>query len=377
MRPPRLVHTGVSDDLDLMLDALAPEPGRRFVTLSAHGAGENALALAARGAEVLAYDVADGAALERIVALKRGAARLLGREDYLAVMGLRPASRLRRVALAKQVIRGLDGADRDYWAPRQAWLVEGLFHADRVSRFVRAFVRGLKLLGGADRDLLLGAGTEAERRAAFARAVRRGWLERLLAEVGGRVNLFFPEAEWTASEYPKLLNRAPLGYLEDLVAAGLTDSVLFGPAVRPRDAALPQGLLPPHLRPGAFDGLRPAAGARIRVVPGPAGAVPDLGEAPVPLDGAYLSNVVDYLDGPARARLFADLVPRLGPGAPVLVYSNEAYGKVPSDLELDEAATATLGARDRARIYARVELWRRPGTAPPTRGPAPSLKVIQ
>ena len=88
----RPVHTGVSDDLDVLLACLGPAPGKRFVTVSAHGAGEAALALVAFGAdEVLALDLEAPEMLARLLALKIHAATRLGREDYLVTMGLRPA----------------------------------------------------------------------------------------------------------------------------------------------------------------------------------------------------------------------------------------------------------------------------------------------
>jgi S-adenosylmethionine:diacylglycerol 3-amino-3-carboxypropyl transferase len=375
----RLTHTGVSDDGDVLVAALAPGPGRRFISISAHGAGEAALVLAGAGAaQVLAYDVADAQALLQLLTLKLSAAHLMGREDYLAVMGLRPASRLRRVALADQLLRGLPEGARGWWGPRRRWLVEGLFFADRQAAFFAAFQWALgRLVPEAEQATLL-FGPDPEARAAVFRAyARRGWLERALAEVGARVNLFFPAPEWAASEYPRALNQAPLAYLEGLVAAGLGDSPVFGYLVRPRDQALPEALLPPHLRPGAFDGLRSAA-SRVRGVPSAPGAELPLADAPAGHHGAYLSNVVDYLTEPQRRALLQGLVGRLGPGAPVLLYSNEAYGKVPGDcgLTLDEAASAAARRVDRAAIYRRIEVYRTEGAPPPT-DPGPRLRVVR
>lgn len=376
----RLVHTGASDDGDVLIRALRPGPGRRYVSVSAHGAGEAAMTLVACGADpVLAYDLVDPVALHRLVRLKLTAARLLGREDYLAVMGLRPASRLRRRALADQVLRGLPEPEASWWRPRRRWLLRGLFRADRVSAFFAAFLLAARALMPADayRAMLFDPEPEA-RVAAFRAHVRRAGLEAALGAVGGRVNLFFPEMEWRASEYPKALNRDPLMYLERLVQAGLADNPLFAHLVRDPDAALPPALLPPHLRPGAFDGLRGAA-AKLRVVPR---TEPDFESAPAGLHGAYLSNAIDYLEADARARLFEALVARLGPGAPVLIYSNEAFDKVPegAGLSLDVDASREAQLIDRARIYARVQVWRAPGTPPsePERAPpaGPRLRVV-
>lgn len=347
------VHAGVSDDGDLLVRALAPEPGARILALSAHGAGESALTLLAHGAEVVAHDVADALMLAHLLRLKLSAAQLFGREDYLVLMGLRPATTLRRSALAKRLLVQLpDGETRAFWQKHEAWLQTGLFFSDRIALFVRSFLLALRALAPEDaRRTMLFAPRTADRVQAFRRHVKRPWLERVLAGVGGRVNLFFPEAEWRASEYPRAFNRDPLGYLETLIAAGLADNPLFAHLVRPPGQPLPEPLLPPHLRPGRYDGLVDAA-SRLTVVP--------VGRAGGRFSGAYLSNVIDYLLPEARERLFSQLCGHLRPGAPVLVYSNESYPKVPRTLPLDH----DLRAEDRARIYRRVELYRTPVSSP-------------
>ncbi len=354
----RPVHAGVSDDLDVLLSAMQPIAKRRFLSISAHGAGEAALCLAAAGADqVHAFDVGDASALDHLVALKLTAAHLFGREDYLALMGLRVASRLRRQALVDQVLRGLPVHEQRYWKKRRRALLVGLFHADRVGLFFEGFLAALRLLGSrAARETILFGATEDARVAAFREAVDHGWLRDGLAKVGERANLFFPEAEWEASEYPRDFNRDPIAYLERLVAAGLGDNPLFAHHVR-KDEPIPEALLPPHLRPLVYDGLRGAA-PRVRVVRAPLVADES------PAAGAYLSNTIDFLDAPARERLFGALHARLDPGAPLLVYSNESFDKVPADerFVFDEDASKRLLAKDRAKIYRRVALYRRSGT---------------
>lgn len=354
----RPVHAGVSDDLDVLVAAMQPIASRHFLSISAHGAGEAALCLAAAGADqVLAHDVGDASALDHLVALKLTAAHLFGREDYLALMGLRVASRMRRQALVDQVLRGLGAYEQRYWKKRRRALLGGLFHADRVGLFFEGFLAALRLLGSKPlRDTIVFGATEDERIAAFREAVDHGWLREGLAQIGERANLFFPDAEWEASEYPRAFNRDPIAYLERLVAAGLGDNPLFAHHVR-KDEPIPEALLPPHLRPLVYDGLRGAA-PRVRVVRSRL-----LAEGPS-ASGAYLSNVVDFLDALAREALFAALFARLDPGAPVLVYSNEAFDKVPvgDRFALDEDASARLARMDRAKIYRRVALYRRSGT---------------
>ncbi len=354
------VHAGVSDDLELLTLAMGSVPGRSYLCVSAHGAGEAALCLAAAGADqVLAFDVGDVTVLEHLVTLKLTAAHLFGREDYLALMGLRAASRLRRVALVDQLLRGLPGHEQPYWRARRRLLLGGLFRADRVGLFFEGFLAALRVLGSrATVDAILFGATESDRIEAFRSIADRSWLRGALARVGERVNLFFPDAEWSASEYPEAFNRDPLAYLERLVAAGLGDNPLFAHHVR-GGGTLSEVLLPPHLRPVVYDGLRGAA-PRVRVVR----TAFELYEVPAPASGAYLSNTIDFLHEPERVALFAALHKRLQPGAPVLVYSNEAFDKVPDDgrFTQDVDASERLARKDRAKIYRRVALYRRSGT---------------
>ncbi|CAN0587244.1 unnamed protein product, partial [Laminaria digitata] len=81
------------------------------------------------------------------------------------------------------------------------------------------------------------------------------------------------------------------------------------------------------------------------------------------LRGVYLSNCIDYLEAGPRQALIRQVCRQLEPGAPVLIYSNEAYDKVPSDcgLRLDAQASEALRRQDRAGIYRRVQLFRGPG----------------
>jgi S-adenosylmethionine:diacylglycerol 3-amino-3-carboxypropyl transferase len=373
----RPVHTGVSDDLDVLLEGLSPVAGRRFLSVSAHGSGEAALTLVAAGAEeVLAFDLAAPEMLARLLGLKAHAAARLGREDYLVTMGLRPASKLRRRALAKQLVRALPPGQAQWWAKRRDWIEEGLFHADRITAFFRAFQGGVALLTPPNAEQQIFFDPESERRKqAFSRFVARPRVSRALGVVAQRVNLFFPKPEWRASAYPRELARDPLAYLEGLVEAGLMDSPLFAHAVRGRDAVMPEALLPPHLRTLRFDRLRSTA-ARARAIVHPEGvdnfAVP---AAAGSMAGAYLSNAVDYLMPDERRALFREVRRVLSTGAPVLVYSNERWPKVPVELgfDLDEEASAKAQMSDRAHIYRRIEIYR--ATDPFRRG-AGRLKVV-
>src|SRR3954463_966768 len=77
-------YANVWEDAEVLRVALAPAPGRRMLSIAS--GGDNAFALLAAGAEVVAADLSP--AQIALVELKRAAIRRLGREELLAFLGL-------------------------------------------------------------------------------------------------------------------------------------------------------------------------------------------------------------------------------------------------------------------------------------------------
>jgi hypothetical protein len=206
---------------------------------------------------------------------------------------------------------------------------------------------------------MLFAGSPDIRIRLFRRYVSRPWLKRAWGKIGSRINIFYPQAEWRSSDYPRVFNRDPFPYLEHLVATGLPCNPLFAHCFLERDHSLPEQLLPPHLRPHAFDELKKAKD-RVRVVHSAPGELPCLTLPGGSYHGAYLSNIIDYLGHDDRQRLLQEISRVLIAGAPVLLYSSERYDKVPPGCGLvrDEEVSSRLAAQDQVRIYSRVGLFR-------------------
>lgn len=354
-------HTGTSDDLDLLIHALAPVPGSQFLCISSHGAGEAALALAAGGASVVTvYDIGDAQMLGRLIALKSSAARVLSRTGYVALMGLSPATRLQKQAIVEKTLSALSGADYNYWAKRRRWFTPGLFFASRQTFFLQMLWSLIWLLtpSRACLEMLLAESPDTRKRM-FRRYVSRPWLKWICQELGSRINLFYPAAEWHSSDYPRVFNRDPFPYFEHLVATGLPCNPLFAHCFLDRDQSLPEQLLPPHLRSPAFDDLKKAKD-RVQVVHSAPGALPFLSLASHSCHGAYLSNIIDYLRHDDMQRLLQEVSRVLIAGAPALIYSSEHHDKVPPGCGLvrDEEACSRLATQDQVRIYSRVGLFR-------------------
>lgn len=354
-------HTGISDDLDVLVRALAPSPGMNWITLSSYGAGEAALTLAASGADtVIAYDLEDEQMLRRLITLKTSAASVLAYPEYLALMGLVPATRSQRQASVKRTLGAMSGGELFFWSDHQRWLTAGLFFANRQTFFIFHFFLLTCLLTPAHaRRRMFFSTSEAERRQIFRRYISRQALKYLFDHLGSHINFFYPDAEWRYSDYPKVYNRNPFPYFEHLVGTGLTGNPMFAHYFLDSNASLPEHLLPPHLRPQGYPGLR-TTGSRIHVFPWSWECLPLMHLEARSYHGAYLSNIIDYLGPDERHLLCRTLSRAMIPGAPVLIYSSESYNKVPPQCGLspDHAASRRLAARDRVRSYVRIGLYR-------------------
>lgn len=354
-------HTGISDDLDVLVSALAPSPGMNWITLSSYGGGEAALTLAASGANtVMAYDIGDEQMLRRLITLKTSASSVLAYPEYLALMGLVPANRMRRQASAKRTLGVMSDGDLFFWSGHRRWLTAGLFFANRQTFFIFCFFLLICLLTPAHaRRRMFFSTSEAERRHVFRRYVSRPALKYLFDRLGSRINFFYPDAEWRHSDYPKVYNRNPFPYFEHLVGTGLTGNPMFAQYFLDSNASLPKHLLPPHLRPQGYSGLRASRNC-IHVFPWSSNCLSLKRLEARSYHGAYLSNIIDYLGPDERNLLCRTLSRAMMPGAPVLIYSSESYNKVPPQCGLspDPAASRWLAGRDRVRSYVRVDLYR-------------------
>ncbi len=354
-------HTGISDDLDVLMNALAPDPGMNWISISSFGAGEAALSLAASGADkVTAYDIEDAQILRRLIVLKTTAAAVLEHNDYLTLMGLRLAPHSRRQVIIRRTMESLSGADYRFWAKYIHGFTPGLFFLNKQTFFLQLFLGLIRLSAPARaRRQILFSPSADTRIKLFRRYVPRPWLKYLFDRLGSRVNFFYPESEWRNSDYPKVFNRNPFPYFEHLIGTGLTCNPMFAHYFLNGSTTLPESLLPPHLRPQGYRGLC-TAGDRIQVFPSSSKFRRLMHLAAQSYHGAYLSNIIDYLDPDDRNLLCRAISRVLIPGAPVLIYSSESYDKVPPEcgLEPDHAASARLAAQDRVRAYARVGLYR-------------------
>lgn len=361
MSKQRFYHSGVSDDLNILIKVMKPERGKSFLTFSAYGAGEAAICLGTMGVdEVVAFDLEYAEGLRYMIEIKGSIVKLFNRSETLIILGLQPANQKRRKFLTEKLLNSLPPQQKIFWIPRRSWLENGLFHSDKISQFFYLFKKLLWLLSPNEAyHEIIHSPDRKIRAQLFESYITRPWLKGLLSIIGKRVNLFFPKTLWNASDFPKKANQDSMSYCEQLVKSGLAHNPLFAHYVRNRFEKLPEHLLPPHLQTNNFPMIRKNLDCiKVKLTkPG----VPNLlqFETSNTFNGAYISNIIDYLKSNQRNIFFKKLRASLKDGAPILVYSNESYSKVPLETGFvyNEQLSKTIKQMDRACVYTLLEVY--------------------
>ncbi len=197
----RVNYGQVWEDADLLLSALAVQPGERCLSIAS--AGDNALALLlADPAEVVAIDLNPYqiACLE----LRIAAYRALDHAAFLELYGAEPSRRRADLYARCRPLLG-DAGTAAFWDGQQGLLLRhGLAGVGRLERYLRLFRRLLRLVQGSSRiEALLAPRTRRER-ARFYREAWDSWRWRLLfrlffsrctMQALGREPAFFAHAE--------------------------------------------------------------------------------------------------------------------------------------------------------------------------------------
>lgn len=128
------------EDTDLLLKALAVEPGQ--VCLSIASAGDNTLALLTQEPkQVIAVDL--NPAQLACLALRVAAYRELTHGELLQLWGARPGTRGQRLALYERCRGGLTDPDRQFWDRRPGAIAQGFATVGKFERYLTYFRRYL------------------------------------------------------------------------------------------------------------------------------------------------------------------------------------------------------------------------------------------
>src|SRR5947199_6315183 len=125
-------YANVWEDGEVLRAALAPAAGKRMLSIAS--AGDNAFALLAAGAEVVAADLS--AAQLALVELKRAAIRRLGHEEVLGFLGIHRSAADRR-SVYERLERDLPATARDFFRERLDEIADGIVHHGKFETYFR------------------------------------------------------------------------------------------------------------------------------------------------------------------------------------------------------------------------------------------------
>jgi S-adenosylmethionine-diacylglycerol 3-amino-3-carboxypropyl transferase len=338
------------EDADILVDAL--EVGPDDVVLSIASAGDNALALLARGpARVVALDLSPAqlACLE----LRVAAYRELHHEELLELIGSTPSER--RPALYQRCRSRLSAQALTFWDNHPADIANGIGGAGKFERYFALFrTRVLPLVHGRKRVARLLEGGPRAKREAFYVEEWDTWRWRLLFEVFfsrfvmgrmGRDPSFFRYVEGSVAD--RILARTRYALTElDPAANPYLQWILTG---RHTTA------LPFALRPENFDAIR----AHLDRLEWRCQSVEDYldGQRPGAISKANLSDIFEYMSEQNTARLLGKLAASAHPGGR-LAYWNMLAPRCRPDALADRLRPLTdlaekLFLQDKAFFYSR------------------------
>lgn len=337
------------EDADILVNALRPAPGKRFLSIAS--AGDNSLSLLADGADVVAVDVnpAQLASAE----LRRAAIRQLAQPEFLEFAGIRPS------AFRKQTYAAIAGVlspvARSYWDARGAIIAGGFVHAGKFENYFRLFRRRLLPL-----------------------VHTRGRVAELLREKSRGERIVFYEKEWNTWRWRLLfrlffsqfvmgrLGRDPefFRHVEGRVSTRILDRTRY--ALTELDTGGNPYLtyiltgnfgsaLPHYLRPENYERIRRnIAGLTIK-----AGAVDAVvaEEGAACFDGFNLSDIFEYLSAAQCEAVYGRLLASARPGARFVYWNMLVPRQCPEPLSGRvrplTAEAERLFRQDKAFFYSR------------------------
>ncbi|HEX2641938.1 MAG TPA: DUF3419 family protein [Thermoanaerobaculia bacterium] len=296
-------YANVWEDAEVLVAALRPGPGRRFLSIAS--AGDNSFSLLASGAEVVAVDLS--AAQLALTELKAAAIRHLDYGDALAFLGVHPSST--RMSTFMRLEPGLSAVSRQYWmeAPDGVSAIAlGVIHSGKFESYFRLFrERILPLVHGRSKvERLLEEKDSLDRRDFYERRwdtlrwrlLFRVFFSRFTMGRLGRDPEFFRYVEGSVAE--RILGRARYALtVLPTHANPYLDYILNGNFTR---------TLPHYLRPEVFPAVRRNLdGLTLHQGPIEAGAEEHRGGG---FDGFNLSDLFEYLDPPTTAAVYGRLL---------------------------------------------------------------------
>ncbi len=341
-------YAQVWEDADILVEGLALQPG--YVGISISSAGDNALAMLAKGpSKLLALDL--NPVQIACLQLRVAAYRELAHGELLELMGSRPSAR--REALYKRCRSQLSGDVRGFWDGRGDVIAAGIGTGGKFERYFRLFKdRIIPLIHSKKTVDALLKGGDLETRKAFYDARWDTWRWRLLFKLFfsrfvmgrmGRDPEFFAYVEGSVAD--RILSRTKHALTElDTAANPYLHWILKGT----HGEALPMAL-----REENFDAIRNNLGAlEWRVAP-LEDALDELGKGAV--DAYNLSDIFEYMGMEPYTALLERLADSGKPGARLAYWNMLAPRRRPesmaSRLRPLEPLASDLFKQDKAWFY--------------------------
>ena len=338
-------YAQVWEDADVLVAAMGPGAGRRF--LSVCSAGDNALALLLLDPrEVVAADLS--ATQLECLGLRLAAVAALDHAEFLELMGARPSGR--RAALLRRVTAGMEPGPAALWSSLEDGIVRhGAGGIGKFERYFRIFRRAVLPLIHSRRTV---AGVFEPRDAAgredFFDRHWDGWRWRLAtglffskAVMGhlGRDPAFFEHVGGNPGEHVRGKVRHA-ATVQDPSANPYMHWALAGTHGRE---------LPLAWREGHYGTLKQRA-HRVTAVPGPVDTA-----AEGPFDGFNLSDIFEYMTPVEAEAAYGRLLALAAPGARLVYWNMMVPRRVPDALAGRVRRLADLerelAARDKAFFY--------------------------
>lgn len=340
------------EDADILVDALQPRPGMRVLSIAS--AGDNALALLAEGADVVAVDL--NAAQLACLELRCAAFRRLEYDDCLKFLGVQAADD--RVETYTQLAGDLTLVSRAFWKKHSQQIAGGIVHAGKFEDYFRTFrTRVLPLIHSRQQVARLLEPKDAAAREAFWRDSWNNWRWRLLFRLFfsrflmgrlGRDPEFFRYVEGSVSD--RIMERAHYAltvlptdsnpYLEYIATGN------FGAA------------LPRYLRREHFEAIREGLD-RLTLFHGPIEQAARA-HAAGGIDAFNLSDVFEYVNPDAARLLYGEMLNVANAGARLAYWNTLVPRSCPEEyadrVEPLSELSAELFARDKAFFYCHFQV---------------------
>ena len=340
-------YANVWEDADLLCAALLPAPGRRMLSIAS--AGDNAFALLADGAEVVAADFSP--AQLALVDLKRAAIRRLSHAEALSFLGARPGPDRRPIY--EQLERDLSERTRDFWREHLDDVADGVLHHGKFEGYFKLFRnRILPLVHRRSTVLELLRERDEAGRVRFYEETWDTWRWRLLFRI-----FFSRFAMGRLGRDPEFFR-----YVEGSVAERILERTRYALTALPAHANPYIGsiltgsftnALPRYLRPEVFAAARKGID-RLTLFEGSieeaAAAHREAG-----FDGFNLSDIFEYLGPASSAGIYGRLLDAARPGARFAYWNmlvpRRLAASFPERARPLDAEARELFARDQAFFY--------------------------